>query len=74
MGTGGSFPGVKLPGREAHHSQLVPRSRKRESIHPLPHTFSWHSAELANHGDNFTFYRLVYLAKYSYQTAFQAEV
>jgi hypothetical protein len=28
--------GVKRPGREADHSQLVPRSRKCESIHPLP--------------------------------------
>jgi hypothetical protein len=26
------------------HLQLVPRSRKRESIHPLPHTYSWRSA------------------------------
>jgi hypothetical protein len=39
------FPrGVKRPGRRAVHSQLVPRSRKRGSIHPLPHTPSWHSA------------------------------
>jgi hypothetical protein len=26
------------------HLQLVPRSRKRASIHPLPHTPLWHSA------------------------------
>jgi hypothetical protein len=26
------------------HLQLVPRSRKRGSIHPLPHTPSWCSA------------------------------
>jgi hypothetical protein len=32
MGTGGSFPGVKLTA----HLQLVPRSRERESVHPLP--------------------------------------
>jgi hypothetical protein len=35
MGTGGTFPrGVKL----TTYLQLVPRSRKRGSIHPLPHT------------------------------------
>jgi hypothetical protein len=32
-------PGVKRPGREA--DQLVPRSRKCGSIHPLPDTPSW---------------------------------
>jgi hypothetical protein len=37
------------------HLQLVPRSRKCGSIHPLPHTPSWHSAELVKHRDNFTF-------------------
>jgi hypothetical protein len=35
------FPqGVKLTA----HLQLLSRSRKYESIHPLPHTPSWHSA------------------------------
>jgi hypothetical protein len=33
---------VKLP----THLQLEPRSRKRGSIHPLPHTPPWHSAYL----------------------------
>jgi hypothetical protein len=32
--------GVKL----TTHLQLVPRSRKCDSIHPLPHTSSWRSA------------------------------
>jgi hypothetical protein len=36
--------GVKGPAREADHLQLVPRSRKCGSIHPLPHTPSWRSA------------------------------
>jgi hypothetical protein len=36
--------------------QLVPKSRKRGSIHSLPHTSSWHSAYLVKHRDNFTFY------------------
>jgi hypothetical protein len=37
----GIFPrGVKL----TTHLKLVPRSRKRGSIHPLPHTPSWRSA------------------------------
>jgi hypothetical protein len=37
---GCSGVGVKL----TTHLQLVPRSRKCGSIHPLPHTPSWHSA------------------------------
>jgi hypothetical protein len=36
--------GVKRPGLEADHLQLVPSSRKRGSIHPLPRTSSCHSA------------------------------
>jgi hypothetical protein len=36
--------GVKRPWREADYLQLVPRSRVRGSIHPLPHTSSWCSA------------------------------
>jgi hypothetical protein len=32
------FHGGKRPGRKAEHSHTVPRSRKRRSIHPLPHT------------------------------------
>jgi hypothetical protein len=40
-GTGGVFPpGMKL----TTHLQLVLRSRKRGSIHPLSHTPSWRSA------------------------------
>jgi hypothetical protein len=41
---GALSPGVKQPGPEDDHSQLVPRSRIRGSIRPLPHTSSWHSA------------------------------
>jgi hypothetical protein len=58
MGTGGSFlrgkssRGVKL----TTHLQLVPRSRKCGSIHPLPHTPSWCSAYLVKYRDDFTFY------------------
>jgi hypothetical protein len=37
-------PGVKWLRREDDHSQLVSRSRKHGSIHPLPRTSSWHSA------------------------------
>jgi hypothetical protein len=38
-------PGVKWPEREAdHHLQLLLRSRKGGSIHPLPHRYSWGSA------------------------------
>jgi hypothetical protein len=34
------------------HLQLVPRSRIRGSIHPLPHTPWWSSAYLVKHRDN----------------------
>jgi hypothetical protein len=37
MGTGALSPGVKL----TIHLQLMPRSRKCESIPPLPHMPSW---------------------------------
>jgi hypothetical protein len=46
-------PGVKRPGMKlTTHLHLVPRSRIRESIHPLPHT---------SHRDNFTFYHLPFI-------------
>jgi hypothetical protein len=40
MGTGGSFLGGKAAGavKLTTHFQLLPKSRKRGSIHPLPHT------------------------------------
>jgi hypothetical protein len=54
-------PGIKLPGRETDHSPpLVPRSRKRGSIHSVPRTPSWHNAYLVKYRDNFTFYVLYY--------------
>jgi hypothetical protein len=62
-GTGDFFPGVKRPERESDHSppspQLVPRSRRSRSIHPLSHTPSWRCAQLAKHRDNFTFIEIV---------------
>jgi hypothetical protein len=48
---GQSGQGVKL----TTHLQLVPRSRKRGSIHPLPHTPSWRRAWLVKRRDNVTF-------------------
>jgi hypothetical protein len=53
----GPFPGVKavrgvkLP----THIQLLPKSRKRGSIHPLPHTSSWYSAYLVKDRGSVTF-------------------
>jgi hypothetical protein len=38
------------------HLQLVPRSKKCGSIHPLPHVSSWRSTYLLTYSDNFTFY------------------
>jgi hypothetical protein len=40
------------------HLQLVPRSRKCGSIHPLPHTPSWRSAEFIKQRD-FIYYSLL---------------
>jgi hypothetical protein len=37
MGTGISVLGVKRPGREADHLDLVPRLRITEAIPPLPY-------------------------------------
>jgi hypothetical protein len=56
MGTGGSFLGVKRPGREADHSPPASAGVKKcGSIHPLPHTPSWGSAYFVKYRDNFTF-------------------
>jgi hypothetical protein len=47
MGSGGVALSLRLkrPGREADHSpHLVPRSRMRGSIPPLPNTSSWRGA------------------------------
>jgi hypothetical protein len=45
----------------ATHHQLMPRSRMRVSIHLLSHTFSWPSAKLVKHRDNFTLLYTFYL-------------
>jgi hypothetical protein len=37
------------------HLQLMLRSRKYGSIYTIPHTPSWHNAQLVKHKDNFTF-------------------
>jgi hypothetical protein len=48
MGTGGAFPRVKRPGREADHSSPSSAEvKKGGAIHPLPHTSSWHSQWLS---------------------------
>jgi hypothetical protein len=46
MGAEGSFPGDNAVRGEnlTNYLQLVPRSRKGESIHPPPHKPSWRSA------------------------------
>jgi hypothetical protein len=48
-----------LSGRDVKlttHLQLVERSWKRGSTHPLPYTPSWRCAYLVKYGDNFTFF------------------
>jgi hypothetical protein len=44
VGTGGSFTGLKRPGREADLSSPPPEVRNCGGIHPLPDTSSWHAA------------------------------
>jgi hypothetical protein len=72
MGPGGPFPwgGLKWPGvKLTTRLQLVPRSRKHGSIHPLPHTSSWHSIELVRQRDIFTLLFLLHK-----QTTFHKQV
>jgi hypothetical protein len=52
MGTRGSFPGVKRPGREADHSPLS--SAEVKSAWSYTSTTPSRGAQL-KHGDNFTF-------------------
>jgi hypothetical protein len=51
------------------HLQIVPRSRRRGFIHPLPQAPSCCSAELVKHNDNFILYYY-----YCYFTATQLTV
>jgi hypothetical protein len=44
---GGSFRGVKRPGREADNLYLMPRSSKHGSIHPLLDAPSWRGAQIS---------------------------
>jgi hypothetical protein len=49
-------PGVKLPRHEADHSPPTSAEVKKTwSIHPLPYTPSWRSADFVKYRDNFTF-------------------
>jgi hypothetical protein len=48
---GAVSPGVML----TTHLQVLPRLRIRGSIHPIPHTSSWRSAQLVKRRDYFTF-------------------
>jgi hypothetical protein len=60
MGTGDFFPGVKRPGRVADHSiHLMPRSRMRGAIPPLPQCYFvvWC---LVKHREKFNFYLYLY--------------
>jgi hypothetical protein len=51
---GQSGRGVKV----TTHLQLVPMSRIRGSIHPLPNTPSWRISQLVKHRDNFYIYHI----------------
>jgi hypothetical protein len=42
--------------------QLIPRSRKLESIHPLPHTPSWRNAHLVKSRNKCAFYLRLYVS------------
>jgi hypothetical protein len=57
MGTEGSFPGVKRPGREADRSPTSNAEVKNGGAIPaLPRTSSCSSAYVIKHKDNFTLY------------------
>jgi hypothetical protein len=63
MGIGGSFDGVKRPGRQTNYSPLPTAEVKNGgAIYSLPHTYSWRVAYLIRHRDNFTFYILLLLS------------
>jgi hypothetical protein len=66
---GPTQPPIQWVSRALSPGVKRPRSRKRGSIHPFPHTPSWHSAWLVKHRDNFIFYSVqiapgAYLAFY----------
>jgi hypothetical protein len=62
LSLGGKAAGVKLTA----HLHLVPRSRMRGAIPPLPNTPSWRGAQL-KHRDNFTFtFYTYYFAHFEY--------
>jgi hypothetical protein len=55
-GPGALSPGVKLQGRESDHSPPSSAEDKNGgAVRPLPHTFSWHNADLIKHRDKSTF-------------------
>jgi hypothetical protein len=63
------------------HPQPVPRTRRRWSIHPPPHTHSWRSVQLVNHRDNSTFprfehttYRIQVAARRTFSAVFVSSV
>jgi hypothetical protein len=45
--------------------QLVRKSIKRESMHPLPHTSSWLSAWIVKHRNKFTLPLYIYIYIYN---------
>jgi hypothetical protein len=57
---GALFPGAKCRVMNLISDQLEPRSRKRGSIHPIPHTSSWRNALRVKHRNNSTFYPKYY--------------
>jgi hypothetical protein len=64
-------PKVKRPGRRTEYSrlQLVPRSRKRESLHPLICKLSWLSASLVKRRESCIFYTLKLISSYNILSA-----
>jgi hypothetical protein len=56
VGTGGAFPGVNWPVREADHSRPSGiEVNNKGSMPPLPHTSSWRGAQLIEQKKNSTF-------------------
>jgi hypothetical protein len=55
MGTGGSFPGVKRPGREADHSPPYSAEVKNTRSYTSTPQYAFMARWLIKHRDNFTF-------------------
>jgi hypothetical protein len=60
MGTEGTFPGVKWPGRESYHSPPSSAEVKEWGSYTSTPPYAFMAWYLVKHRDNFTFYLYLY--------------